>query len=128
MKKCHKWSSEDDSKLKTAIEECSPIFEHYREQNKSYNESNAWDAVAGRLLPGVCVTGAACRRRWEILKEDEQKEDSWKQVSDVVDKYERDLMETTFDGVSEMLGNQDAIFERLKTIELKLNKLLSMWE
>ena len=124
--KLHNWTSGDDDALRTAISDCEPIFEHYRTQNKKYTELNAWDAVAGRLLPDICVTGAACRRRWEIIKQRENS--TWDELIEVVDKYERELAETTFDGVSEILGNMDALFERLGSVEKKLDAVMELWK
>jgi hypothetical protein len=127
MSKCHKWTPKHDDLLKTAIYDCYDIFEHYKTQNKSYGESNAWDAVAGRLLPDVCVTGAACRRRWDILKEKEKKTENyrincgWSQAIEAVEKYEKELAEVTFDGVSELLGEIDAL-------HIKMDKLIKLWE
>jgi len=133
QKKCHAWSDGDDDLLRTAIVDCEPIFEHYRTQNKSYNEANAWDAVAGRLLPVICVTGAACRRRWDIIKKKENS--TWDKTIELVNTYERELAETTFDGVSEMLGEIDALHDRLTAIENKLDtsvnisfELRDMWK
>ena len=77
--------------------------------------------MAGRLLPAVCVTGAACRRRWEIIKEKENS--TWDETIALVDKYERELAEVTFDGVSELLGEIDALHERLTSIENKLDNV-----
>ena len=126
MKKQHIWSSSDDEKLKVAVEDCKPIFEHFEQQNKSYTKLNAWDAVAGRLLPEICVTGAACMRRWEVLKE--QKKNKWDEAIEMVDKYERELAETTFDGVAELLGGMDAIHERLSKIESELVSIKEIWK
>ena len=125
MKKQHIWSTEDDEKLKIAVDDCKPIFEHFETQNKAYTKLNAWDAVAGRLLPEICVTGAACMRRWEILRE--QKKDKWQEAVEMVDKYERELAETTFDGVSELLGNMDALHDRLMRIEKSIEILVKAW-
>lgn len=124
-KKIHKWSSDDDDRLKIEVEKCKPIFEHF-EQNKSYTRLNAWDAVAGRLLPEICVTGAACMRRWQILSD--KKRGMWDEAIEMVDKYERELAETTFDGVSEILGNMDALHDRLEKIEIILTSLEDIWK
>jgi len=125
-KKIHKWTDSDDDALKQAIVDCEPIFNHYRTQNKAYTEMNAWDAVAGRLLPAICVTGAACRRRWEIIKERENS--TWDETKALVEKYERDLAETTFDGVSELLGEIDAVHVRIGEMDAKIDKLLALWK
>ena len=133
--KMHSWTEKDDELLKKSVEDCSPIFEHFKSQNKNYKELNAWDAVAGRLLPDICVTGAACRRRWEIMKEKAEKSDAWDKVAEMVDKYERDLAETTFDGVADLLGSSDALMDSmgvlLKTVhglDEKISKLIEMWK
>jgi hypothetical protein len=127
--KFHKWLERDDAALLLAIEEFQPIFDHYREQGKTYTEANAWDAVAGRLLPKICVTGAACRRRVEVLKESEQiKEDRWKSAMEKVNAYERDLAETTFDGVTEILASMDVLLEVVSGIHSEILSLKEMWE
>jgi hypothetical protein len=126
MKKQHIWSASDDERLKIAVDECKPIFEHFEQQNKSYTQLNAWDAVAGRLLPEVCVTGAACKRRWEVLKE--QKESKWSSAIEMVERYERELAETTFDGVSELLESMDALHEKIKRVEAAVLRLERIWE
>lgn len=122
--KHHKWTEEDDSKLRKAIEDCEPMFDHFK-QNSGYTDLNVWDAVAGRLLPEICVTGSACKSRWDRLKSEK---DSWKVVSDAVNAYERDLAETTFDGVAELLGIVDALHDKMSLLDKKIEKLLNMWE
>jgi hypothetical protein len=124
--KFHSWTEEDDSKLKIAIRDCQPIFDHYREQGKTYSEANAWDAIAGRLLPDICVTGAACRRRYEKIKEKESS--GWEETIEKVEAYERGLAETTFDGVSELLGNVDAIFDAIRDIREEIRELKDLWK
>ena len=126
MKKQHKWSSNDDERLKNAVEECRPLFEHFEEQNKSYTKLNAWDAVAGRLLPGICVTGAACMRRWEVLRE--QSRDTWGTTIEMVEKYERELAEETFDVLAKVLKGVEITNERLDKIETQLSSIERLWE
>lgn len=132
--KFHKWTEEDDTALLKSIDDCKAIFEHFETQGKTYSEMNAWDAVAGRLLPGICVTGAACRRRVEVIHEREEqkaqaeKVDEWAAAIDLSAKYERDLQETMFDGISEMLGNADALFERLGKIEKAILEIRDLWK
>lgn len=125
-KKCHQWTTKDETKLLLAIEECKPLFEHYKEQSSAYTELNAWDAIAGRLLPEIVVTGAACKRRFEKLNE--KKQEGWDDVIEMVNVYERELAETTFDGVSELLGNMDALFDEIKALRSEMKKLRDMWK
>ena len=124
--KFHSWTEEDDNRLKTAIDECHPIFDHFRTQGSSYSEMNAWDAVAGRLLPEICVTGAACKRRYEKIKEEENS--AWKTTIKQVEEYERDLAETTFDGVSELLGSMDALFDEVAGVKKEIGELKQLWK
>ena len=126
--KFHTWTDEDDKKLIQAIEDCQPIFDHYKQQGKSYSEANSWDAVAGRLLPDICVTGAACRRRMEIIRQNQEQNDAWKSTIEKVEAYERDLQETTFDGVSELLGQMDFVVECLTRIRVDMDTLKKVWE
>lgn len=132
MKK-HTWSEHDDKLLLKSIEDCSPLFDHFREQSPSYNDNAVWDAIAGRMIPHVVVTGAACKRRYARITED--RPDAWKTVSDMVNAYERDLAETTFDGVADILSSMDLLLDVVSSlvkqndfqIEL-LKELKEMWE
>jgi len=119
MKKCHQWTDRDDELLRQEIEKCGPIFEHFRNQGKSYSDMNAWDAVAGRLWDSIGVTGSACKRRYDKMKQEERTDrtDRWQETIDKVEAYERGLAETTFDGVSELLGNFDALFDKQHEVE-----------
>lgn len=125
-KKCHQWTDSDDGKLLRAVEDCKPLFEHYKTQSMAYTELNAWDAIAGRLLPDICVTGAACKRRFESLKES-RRSDGWDDVVKMVNQYERELAETTFDGVAELLGNVDALLETVHKIKRDVEDLKKAW-
>ena len=51
----------------------------------------------------------------------------WDEVSDMVNKYERELAETTFDGVAELLGNFDALFDAVVKIKRDVDDLKKMW-
>ena len=53
--KKHKWTHDDDVALEAAINLLLPLMAHFREA-ANRNESNWWDAVAGRLAPGLLVT------------------------------------------------------------------------
>jgi len=97
--KSHKWTEEDEQRLIKAIEECMPLMEHYT--NQGYSKKNWWDAVAGKLLPDVIVTGAACARYFQRIKERDQatKDEAWDRVANQMLDYERDLQEATYDKV-----------------------------
>jgi hypothetical protein len=125
-KKCHQWTKEQESKLLRAVEDCKPLFEHYDKQSSVYTQLNAWDAVAGRMMPDVMVTGAACKRRFDKLMKEHQ-HDGWDDVAKMVNQYERELAETTFDGVAELLGNFDALFEAVIKIKRDVDELKKMW-
>jgi len=105
--KSHKWSDADDARLLTALDECAPLFEHFPAQGRRYGTANAWDAVAGRLLPDICVTGAAAKRHYSKMqqrREEEERagieevdlshgEDEWQRISVMVDDYEQSIHE-----------------------------------
>jgi hypothetical protein len=132
MKK-HTWSEQDDRLLLKSIEDCTPLFDHFRGQSGQYSENAVWDAIAGRMLPSVVVTGAACKRRYARITD--ERPDAWKAVSDMVNAYERDLAETTFDGVFEIRSSMDLLFDMVSSlvkqndlqIEL-LTELKEMWK
>lgn len=126
MKKQHIWSSDDDKRLKVSVGDCEPIFEHFGQQNKSYTKLNAWDAVAGRMLPDVCVTGAACMRRWEILKS--KGDNMWDKTIEMVERYERELAETTFDNVSVVVCKVDSLHAKLDSLADRLAVLEKLWK
>jgi succinate dehydrogenase/fumarate reductase flavoprotein subunit len=127
-KVCHQWTKEQEDKLLQEVEACRPLFEHYDKQSSAYTQLNAWDAIAGRMLPDVIVTGAACKRRFEKIMKEQDSSDKWAEVEAVIDKYERDLAETTFDGVAELLGNVDALLEMVMNIKRDVDDLKKMWK
>ena len=47
---------------------------------------------------------------------------------EMVNIYERELAETTFDGVSELLGNFDALFDAVKKIKSDVEEIKRCWE
>jgi hypothetical protein len=104
--KMHLWSDKDEESLLHAIETCKPLMDHYVQQTG--NKSAWWDSVAGRLLPDICVTGAACKRRFEIIDErnkqanesDKQTDQAWIDVATKVYEYERDLQEAALDDLN----------------------------
>jgi hypothetical protein len=125
MKK-HVWTKEDDELLMKSIKECKPLFDHFRGQGGQYSENDVWNSIAGRMLPSVVVTGAACKRRYARITE--ERPDAWKTVSDMVNAYERDLAETTFDGVAEILASMDILLEVISGIHTEVLSLKKAWE
>ena len=69
----HTWTIEDDAALVAAVAASTPLLAHYTAQHadarRARAESGWWDAVAGLVWTQtdhrVCVTGAACRHRWQ---------------------------------------------------------------
>jgi hypothetical protein len=105
-RKHHSWAEEDVTALDNAVEECTPLLDHYRGQA---TKGGWWDAVAGALFQkrGITVTGKACQRKWSegINKntpaDTPQMSDGWAQVAARVEEYERDLSEATYDVAEE---------------------------
>ena len=132
--KCHKWTSEDEELLMGAVADCEPLFEHYKSQGSSYSDMNAWDAIAGRLLPDLVVTGAACRRHFDVMRERDNESgnqdliDGWKMISGMVDQYERDLAESTFDRVEVLLGQVSDLVDTVTGLVSEVRDLKKMWE
>lgn len=102
--KAHKWIVEDEEKLAKAVEECGPLLEHYTEQGCTVK--SWWDSVAGRLLPDIKVTGAACARHFKRMMERKRdtEDAAWTAVACHVLDYERDLQESVYDMVVKICG------------------------
>ena len=90
--KRHKWTPEHDDALWAAVEQCESLF----------GESNAWDAVAGRLLPDVHVTGSAACSRWHTLVA--QRRDAEAEVLEVVSGTPDDLARDKWEDVIHTVG------------------------
>lgn len=97
----------DENKLYDTVKECIPLMEHYEQQG--YNKTAWWDAVAGRMLPDVLVTGNACRHRWNLIRKRAEKEPKkdyskqWEVVEQRVEEYEQSLIEEVRGGISDIL-------------------------
>ena len=130
MSKKHIWSGEDEIQLLNSIEECRPLFDHYKGQSKSYTNIDVWNAIAGHMFPAVVVTGAACKRHYEKMNEEKASvsSDGWERAKGIIDSYERDLQETTFDGVSEILGTLDSLFSAVLEIKKEIREIKEIWE
>jgi len=108
----HAWTSFDDAALEQSVRDCKDLFIFYTEgrQNGSYGEGNAWDAVAGRLAPTIVVTGAACKRRFEVLQERRRDAsaaltDGWADAMQAVQDYEQSLLERLH-GLTEQMDDR----------------------
>jgi hypothetical protein len=130
--KKHKWTHDDDVALEAAINLLLPLMAHFREA-ANRNESNWWDAVAGRLAPGLLVTGGACRCRWAKIREnraaDEAKKaervavtepDAWAAAAERIEEYERSLSEHTLDRV-------DLLVDAMTALCAKVDRLCDAW-
>jgi hypothetical protein len=132
--KCHKWTSEDEGMLIEAVVDCAPLFDHYKNQSHSYSDMNAWDAIAGRLLPDIVVTGAACRRHFEVMKERDEAsgnadlKDEWSRVAVMVEEYERDLLDSVYDKVGALDAKMGKLMSALEEVQRGVEKVVKMWE
>lgn len=124
-KKCHHWTVEQEEQLLRAVEDCKVLFEHYDTQSSAYTQLNAWDAVAGRMLPEVVVTGAACKRRFEKVS---AQEDSWATVAAMVERYEAGLVESTFDAVSKLAVSCEELRKLILEVKGDVKALKKVWE
>ena len=124
--KCHKWTNKDESRLLNEINECAPLFEHFKNQGDSYGETNVWDAIAGRMLPTL-LTGAACKRHFEIMNERENS-NTWEKTAKLVEQYEQDLSESIFDKLNQLQTTQTIIFNKLSRVQFDLDRLKKIWE
>jgi hypothetical protein len=118
--KIHKWTKEDETKLLDAIQTCTPLMEHYQRQGR--NIENWWDGVAGRLLPGIQVTGGACRRRYLLIQErkkdarateEEETTDKWELTKQMVEEYEAEVSERLQENLQSLLHISTSIRELL---------------
>jgi len=116
----HKWTKEDETKLLDAIQTCTPLMEHYQRQGR--NIENWWDGVAGRLLPGIQVTGGACRRRYLLIQErkkdarateQEETTDKWELTKQMVEEYEAEVSERLQENLQSLLHISTSIRELL---------------
>jgi hypothetical protein len=136
----HQWTETDDERLLVVVDETAPLFDLYTagSQNRRYASGNAWDAVAGRMLPEVRVTGEACRHRWHGLREaqaaaaeraarthsEPEALDAWARVSALVDEYETSALEA----LERVEGATERMEQRLIVIEGLLVQLARVWE
>lgn len=124
--KRHKWSPTDDDKLWAAVQECAPLFDLYKgAQNKRYGEGNAWDAVAGRLLPEVHVTGSAACARWHTLVR--EREDAEAEVLGAVGGDKSDLANDGWDAVIQTVQEyEETTLERVDNMVLRCHERLDV--
>jgi hypothetical protein len=123
----HNWTEADEAALTAAVEALQPLMDHYANNVGSAGAVTGWwNAVAGRLAPGVLVTGAACKRRWGIMASKKRaeleakdpveppdaNEDGWQRTARIVEEYERTVGEQTRDGV-EQIAVEVAVLRRM---------------
>ena len=123
--KCHKWTINDEGRLLNAIDECEPLFEHFKEQGESYNEMNVWDAIAGRMLP-LTLTGAACKRHFEIMND--RGNDEWKKTAEMVEQYERELAESTYDEIQDITAALYTLADNITEIKREISEIMELWK
>jgi len=140
----HTWTDVDNEALLEAIEACEPLREHYANQRGTKGVAGSWwDAVAGRLAPGLLVTGAACRNRYRRIEDERQAalaaadaaEDPpdlpptrWDVVALQVEEYERTVGEVTLDTVTETAARLHALDRSVQRIERMVLALCREWD
>ena len=127
--KRNKWTPEHDDALWTAVKLCEPLFDLYKgSQNKRYGEGNAWDAVAGRLLPDVHVTGSAACSRWHTLVA--QRRDAEAEMLVALDSLApKDLARDKWDDVILKVEQyEESTLERVDVMVMRCHKRLAAVE
>lgn len=120
IRRVHDWSEQDEALLCDAVLGLEPLREQY--EDRGIPAAQYWSAVAGRIAPAVCVTGKACRERWntiEARRKEQQQEgehDAWSDVAQRVERYEQDLGEATYDAAAQTLRQMEFVVERLEMI------------
>lgn len=125
--KCHKWTDNDEGRLLNAIDECEPLFDHYKQQGESYNEMNVWDAIAGRMLP-LTVTGAACRRHFVVMNERDAEKSGWEKTAEMVEEYERSLAEETNHAVNNLMKAIEMLAGAVESLQSDIRDIKKAWE
>jgi hypothetical protein len=121
----HDWQTEHDDALRAAVEVVTGQLPLAR-------GVSLWSAVAGRLLPGLVVSADACRARWsrvqEVARQNSSQDatsDAWRVAEERVQAYEREMVETILDGVSEMMGGLDTLVAQSHRVEDTLGLVLA---
>lgn len=119
IRKLHEWTEAEETALSQAVMDLDALRAEYEARGVPAREF--WSAVAGRLAPGVCVTGKACRERWKAIqdrmKQDlEKMDDVWEQLAVRVEVYERELGEATYDAAAETLRRIGLVGEGVTSI------------
>ena len=147
----HRWSEPDDAALREAVE-----VVYGDEDDERSPKVSSWSAVAGRLLPDVIVTPAACRARHAWLREEEQRlervridaearaDEAQREALDAADRQEARTARTAVDEDSwdklegmineyerteqeELAGFLSGVLDRLGAIEAAVARLEAMW-
>lgn len=128
----HRWTDADDAALAKAVEDCADLFNYYRGQGKTYSTRDVWSAIAGRLVPGIVVTGKAARRHWEILQqrreaaeaaaepESPPAENQWDAVAQKVADHDRDLNERNADALEGLRADVARLAKMIEAIGREL--------
>jgi hypothetical protein len=124
----HTWTDSDDELLLKMISECEPLFNYYKESNKGYTESNAWDAVAGRLLPLVCVTGAACKRRFARIKKQKSPDRSREKLIAKVEEFGEGSFQAACDQVPSLRRQIEDLDAKVEGLRERVDFLISLWK
>jgi hypothetical protein len=118
----HQWTDEDLEALGAAVADSMPMLDHYRAHG--YPESDWWSHVSGDLRARtggrVAVTGLACRRAWDRVREAEAarreaearvvvEPDAWEAMAALIDEYEATRLERVDDTVARIESHVQAM-------------------
>jgi len=136
--KRHRWTEGDDGALREAV---SVVFGE--DDDERSRKVATWSAVAGRLLPGLVVTPAACRARMASLERSEREEaervaaeaeghaerlnDEWEARGDGWARAEAMLAEYEEDAYDRLNGRLDSMERTLDAIAREVGELLAAW-
>ena len=125
----HIWTEDDDSALIDAIAACEPLVARFAETKET--RAAWWAAVAGRLLPGIVVSGSVCRSHHRRIRELQklaveaeimpgEMSDGWTHAAELAERVERDLLDHVYD-------SKEEIAQRVRRIEALVEALATEW-
>ena len=122
----HNWTTEDENRLCVEVAEQWSIFTFYH-AHKTKTHANAWDAIAGRLWPGIKTTGAGARKRYSECRvrfyEDMQRDhEEQAEFRDYLAKW--DEVFQAYEVEDEPSGNPG----QLDAIEAKVDAFCAAWD